>query len=207
VSFLMSLNTNIPRYLIQQQLGERELGIFASMAYLTAVGATVVSALGNAALPRLSTLYAEGQRRRFIQVLAKLTAVIVGMALLGFGVAAAAGEPLIRFVYGPAFAEYAFLLFPVIAWATVGFLAWLLTYAVTAVRQFDIQLPISALSIAVTGAASAMLITRWGVAGAAWGAFAGAAVHVLGNLAVVVYAVRPGHSVGTVRGSAHAVTS
>jgi O-antigen/teichoic acid export membrane protein len=190
VSFLMSLNTNIPRYLVHLQLGERELGIFAAMAYLTAVGATVVSALGQATLPRLATLHIEGRRRSFVQLLGKMAAVIVGIALLGFGAAAAAGEPLIRLVYGAAYAEYAFLLVPVIAWTAVSFLTSILTFAATAVRQFDIQMPISVLAITVTGATSAVLIARWGVAGAAWGALAGTAVHALGNLAVVAYALR-----------------
>ena len=201
VSFLLSLNTNIPRYLLQLHLGERELGIFAAVAYLTAAGATVVSALGHSALPRLAMLHAAGRQRSFVQLLAKMATIIVGVALLGFGVASVAGEQLIRFVYGPAYAEYAFLLLPVIAWAAVSFLTSLLTFAVTAVRQFDIQVPISVLSIVVTGVTSALLITRWGVAGAAWGALAGAAVHALGNLVVVLCAMRSRQSTGAVPSS------
>lgn len=62
VMMLISLNTNLPRYFIEQQLGERELGIFSALAYLMIVGTMVVNALGNSASPRLARHYLEGDR-------------------------------------------------------------------------------------------------------------------------------------------------
>ena len=47
VMMLISLNSNIPRYFIEKYLGERELGLFAALAYLMVAGGMVVSALGE----------------------------------------------------------------------------------------------------------------------------------------------------------------
>ncbi len=54
VMMLISLNANLPRYFIEHYLGQRDLGIFAAMAYLQVVGTTVISALGQSASPRLA---------------------------------------------------------------------------------------------------------------------------------------------------------
>ena len=56
---LISLNTNIPRYFIERSLGERELGIFASMAHFMIAGSMVINALGQSAAPRLAKHYSD----------------------------------------------------------------------------------------------------------------------------------------------------
>ncbi len=62
---LISLNTNIPKYFIEYYLGERQLGIFSSIAYLLVAGNIVVSALAQSASPRLAKYYAEGNSSAF----------------------------------------------------------------------------------------------------------------------------------------------
>ena len=44
VMFLLSLNTNIPRYFVEHHGGNHELGILAALSYLSAAGYQVVSA-------------------------------------------------------------------------------------------------------------------------------------------------------------------
>jgi O-antigen/teichoic acid export membrane protein len=68
VAMLMSFNANVPRYFIEHYLGERELGIFAAMAYLMVVGGTVVGALGQSASPRLAKYYAAGHLYAFKRI-------------------------------------------------------------------------------------------------------------------------------------------
>jgi O-antigen/teichoic acid export membrane protein len=51
VLMLISLNTNLPRYVIEHRLGTRELGAFAAVASFMAAGTTIVNALGQAAHP------------------------------------------------------------------------------------------------------------------------------------------------------------
>ena len=75
VALLLSLRTNIPRYFVELYLGERDLGIFAAMAYVIVAGGTVVRALGQSASPRLARYYAQGNVAAFLKLLAKLLAL------------------------------------------------------------------------------------------------------------------------------------
>src|SRR5208337_449737 len=72
VMMLVSLNANIPRHFIEHCFGERELGIFAALAYFMVAGNTVVSALGQSASPRLARYYGKGDGRAFCLLLIKL---------------------------------------------------------------------------------------------------------------------------------------
>ena len=49
VTMLLSLNGNLPRYLLEHYGGPAQLGMFASMAYLLVALSTVVNALGQSA--------------------------------------------------------------------------------------------------------------------------------------------------------------
>ena len=57
-AMLASLNTNIPRYLLENYFGEGMLGLFTAMAYLLVAGNAVVGALGQSASPRLAKYFA-----------------------------------------------------------------------------------------------------------------------------------------------------
>src|SRR5262245_112734 len=63
VMTLISLTSNIPRYFIQTWLGERELGIFAALTYVTAAGMTLVSAVGNSLTPAMARDFDRGDGR------------------------------------------------------------------------------------------------------------------------------------------------
>ncbi|MCJ8280747.1 MAG: oligosaccharide flippase family protein [Rivularia sp. ALOHA_DT_140] len=71
VRLLVSLNMNIPRYFIEQYLGERELGIFSAIAYLMMVGNIILNALGESASPKLAKYYSAGDYRNFRKLLLK----------------------------------------------------------------------------------------------------------------------------------------
>ena len=82
VMALANLNLNIPRYFIEQYLGERELGIFAAMSYVTVAGMLMATAVGQAVMPRLAKYYAAHKHAEFHNLLLRL--VIIG-AVLGLG--------------------------------------------------------------------------------------------------------------------------
>ena len=66
VLMLASLNTNLPRYVIEHHLGVAELGAFAAVASFVAAGSTIVNALGQSATPRLARFASLHQPREFL---------------------------------------------------------------------------------------------------------------------------------------------
>ena len=104
---LISLNTNIPRYFIERNLGERELGIFAAIAYIMVAGNMVVSALADSASPRLAKYYAAGDGSAFRTLMFKLVgigALLGGAAIL---VTLVAGRQILALLYRPEYAQQA----------------------------------------------------------------------------------------------------
>ena len=72
VTAIGSLDINIPRYFIEHDIGARDLGIFAALAYPLVAGTTVVNALGQSAAPRLARYYADRDYPAFASLLRKM---------------------------------------------------------------------------------------------------------------------------------------
>jgi O-antigen/teichoic acid export membrane protein len=82
-----------------------------------------------------------------------------------------AGRHVLTLLYRPEYATHLAVFIWVIAAAGIGYLASVCGYAMTAARQFMIQVPIYVLSIAVVTVACALLVPDHGLLGAAWAIF------------------------------------
>jgi O-antigen/teichoic acid export membrane protein len=166
VSAIASLNSNIPRYTIERSLTVNELGIFASLAYPVTAATIVANSLGQSALARLSKLFADKRIRDFERLLLKLITCggVVGAALVF--VAACWGSRLLTILYTPEYAKQG-PLFMMLAWvAALNVVASFLMYALTAARQFRVQLPISLLCLLTTFVCSILWVPRLRLLGA-----------------------------------------
>ena len=190
VLMLVTLNTNLPRYAIEQKLGTRELGAFAAVAGFLAGGNTVVNALGQSATPRLARYFAEGDRRGFRRLTIRLAALSAGLGAAGIAGALLLGAPLLRILYRPEFAQYAGLLAVLMAAAAPIYIAGTLGYVITSVRAFDVQLPLFCAVAAACALASWLLVPRFGLMGAPAALGVAACVQVAGELAILARAFR-----------------
>jgi len=166
---LVSLNTNIPRYFIEQFFGEVALGVFAAMAYLVAAGGMVISAVGQAASPRLANYFAMGNKRAFWGLLTKT--LLIGLALGGTGMLMAIyfGREILTLLYGDAFAQNLDTFIWMMMAATISYLASFLGYGMTAKRIFKAQVWIFSAVIAVNTLGCFLLVSEYGITGAVWG--------------------------------------
>jgi O-antigen/teichoic acid export membrane protein len=189
VMLLISLNTNVPRYFIEHYLGERELGIFAAIAYLMVAGSMVVNALGQSASPRLAKHYASGEARAFRHLLGKLIAISGLLGVAGVALVVLAGESLLTMIYRPEYASHTDVFLLLMVAAGLGFIASFLGYAMTAARYFKVQAPLFAVVTAVSVLACLWLVPLYGLRGAAMALVLAAAVQLLGSLAITIYAI------------------
>jgi O-antigen/teichoic acid export membrane protein len=164
---LISLNTNIPRYFIQRSLGTYQLGVFAAVTYLLVAGTTVVSALGQSATPRLAGFATRGELPAFVRLVWRLLAVVSLVGLAGIVLAVVAGPSVLRLVYRSEYVTAAGVLVVSCVAATASFLASILGYALTAIRSYKAQAPLSAAVVGCTAVACWGLIPRYGLMGAA----------------------------------------
>jgi O-antigen/teichoic acid export membrane protein len=178
-SALTSLSANLPLYAVHELLGTREAGIFAALAYVGLAATTVISAVGQAVLPGLSRLYANGDRAGLLWLLGRLVGGAAVAGALAVGAVVALGRPALALVYGAPYMEHATLLAWLVAATGIGAVAWFLDAAVSAARRFGDQLRTGFLVLAVVAAAALLLVPRFGLAGAAWTAVLASVAQVL----------------------------
>lgn len=178
VMMLISLSANIPRYFVDHDLGDKQLGVFGALAYVLVAGTTVTDALGQAVSPRLSRYYAAGDLAAFRALLTKLLGVGAALGLMGVAVAIVAGHTLLTLLYRPDYARHADALVWLLVASGVGYLTSFLGYAITAARRFKAQVPISVVVVVTMVVGSALVIPAHGLIGAAWVALLGAAIQL-----------------------------
>lgn len=189
VMMLISLNSNIPRYFIESYLGERELGIFAALAYLMVAGNIVISALGLSASPRLAKYYAAGNSTAFRTLAIKLVGMGAAIGVVAVLVALVAGRELLTIVYRPEYAQHKDLFVLVMVAAAIGYVASFLGYGMTAARYFLIQIPLFTAVTGTSAIASLWLIPSLGLQGAALALILAAIVQTVFSLGVIFHAL------------------
>jgi O-antigen/teichoic acid export membrane protein len=194
---LLSLNTNIPRYFIEHYLSERDLGIFAAMAYLLVAGTTVVSALGQSASPRLAQYYAACNYKAFRVLLLKL--LNVGALIGGFGILVVliAGPQILTLVYRREYADQTDVFLLLMVAAGIGYIASFLGYGMTAARYFKIQAPIFFGVCLTTTIGCLLLIPGKRLVGAALAMVISTSLQMIVSLLVVRHAIRSDAERGT----------
>ena len=187
---LVSLNVNVPRYLIASSLSERELGIFAAMAYVIAGAGTIIEALGQAATPRLAKYYAARDLKSFRRLVLRLVGLGVLIGASGLAVAVLGGGRLLAILYSRDYAARADVFCWVMAVTPVTFAAGFLGSALTAARYFGVQIPLLFATTSVTALMCISFIPRYGLKGAPIALLISALVQCAGMSCILVHACR-----------------
>lgn len=180
-----SLTVNIPRYILQRDLGLADQGIFASLAYLIVAINLIVLALTQSAITRLSTMFAAGDLKQFQLLLTKLSMLGVVVALAGVPLALLVGRRLLTLIYRPEYGEHAGLLAMFVGTASLSMIGSFLFCGASAARAFRIQVPVYFLAMLVASLGSATLVPHYGMPGAGIALLLSAATIVLAGLLVM----------------------
>ncbi|HEY7335880.1 MAG TPA: oligosaccharide flippase family protein [Bryobacteraceae bacterium] len=178
VSFLVSANWNVSRYFLERSHGEQALGLFAVIAYFPAAATLVVDALGQSVVPRLAKYYAES-RPRYRSLVLRLIALVATAGFSGALASAFFGAPVLRFLYGPVYAQHVDVLVTMMIAGACMYVCSIFGVSLTAAGCLKPQVPIYAAVTAVTAIGSAVLVGPYGLKGAAWTVLAGNVVWVV----------------------------
>jgi O-antigen/teichoic acid export membrane protein len=163
---LGSLQQNVPRFFLAHFGGDAALGVFAAASQLTASGDVVVGAAGAAVGPRLAVLRASGEARAFRRLTRKLVVSGAFLGVAGVVLSAVAGRWILELLYRREFGSGAPILVGLSAAAGIGFVASLLGYSLTAARVLTVQPALLAIALTTLVAGCAVLVPRYGGAGA-----------------------------------------
>jgi len=165
---LTALNVSVPRYYIESHLGEGALGIFAALAYCLMAGQTLLSAMSQTLLPRLSALRAVGDFTAYRRLLSKSLLIVSLLGAACVVAAAVFGEPVLRLIYGPPYAARMDLFLWLTLGMAISFPIWLVDAAISSARRFRVQFPITAISLACSALACHFWVPHYQLVGAAW---------------------------------------
>lgn len=187
VAMIGAYATNAPRYFVEHHGGERELGLFSAIANLMLVGSTLMTALGQAMLPRLSHAFLARDREALERLTRMLVGVAIALGLAGLAVALVAGKPVLGLVYTSEYAAHADLLVVVMLTGLAANVAASFGVIVTAAGDYRRQVGLQLVNLAVVAAVAWWLVPSRGALGAAWALCAANTVtaFTFGALAIV----------------------
>jgi O-antigen/teichoic acid export membrane protein len=167
VMLLINLRNTIPRTFLEKSFGEDQLGIFSALSYLVIAGSTVILALSQSSIARLSRYYAAGRREIFRTTILKLLGLGVLIGLGGILIAGLAGGPLLTLLYAQEYADHTDLFVVIMIGGAVLYLGSLLGAPVSAMREFRVQLWVYLVNLFLLVGLSAWIIPTRGMMGAA----------------------------------------
>jgi O-antigen/teichoic acid export membrane protein len=182
---LIALNGNLPRYFLAREFTVREVGIFAALGYIAIAANTIVVAMGQAAIPSLARAYACRMFRAFLVNAIPLVAISLAIGIFGLFASVLAGQGLLSLLYGREFAAEAGTFCWLMLGGALGCLASATGYMLSSARCFQPQLPIMAVSLAVTAAGCYIFVPTGGLDSAAKAQAAGFGVQFLLSAAVL----------------------
>lgn len=167
VTMMVSVSSNIPRYLISQMRGVRELGIFSALGYILLAGGLIVNALGQSATPRLALYSSQGKSREFWSLANRLILVGISLGISGVLAALVVGRQLVTILYGREYAQNTGLFLWLMIAAAFSYTSSFAGYSLTAARHFRVQMPFFSFITILTFAACFAMVRAEGATGAA----------------------------------------
>jgi len=140
---------NFPRLAIEKFLGLDELAIFGSLLYFKALAGQVISAIGQATAPNLSSFFKKGMLAQFKKMTVKLIFSGFLVGLIGVVLVYFFGDWLLKIVYSAEFANYKNVLILILIGASISFSYIFIGTALTCMRKQWIKLPISLVGLAL----------------------------------------------------------
>lgn len=189
VLMLGSLNTNVPRIIIEKYLGEEALGYFAAIAYIMVAGNTFINAVGQAAVPRLAKMY-KNKDDTFSMLLIRLVSLGFIVGTLGVIAAWLFGENALKIMYDGTYSEYNFILILVMVASIFEFSSSYLGHGLTSMRIFKVQPLIGLISLIVAIVSSIIFISQFQLVGAGITLIITSIVRFVLNLAVVIIYIK-----------------
>lgn len=184
LSWLVALQTSVPRYLIQQDVGEAALGVYSAIASLFVGLELAVVSFNQAAVPQMACYAAQRESVALARLVRQLTIFGVGLGCLFVVAALCWGPMLLGRLFGSTYAAHA----DVLAILTIGFAIRTATMptgmTLRAINAFWPLVAVQFSAVIAVVAACLVLMPRFGLAGCAAACVVGYAFDSLGRVAL-----------------------
>ncbi|WP_271402370.1 oligosaccharide flippase family protein [Salinicoccus roseus] len=193
VGLLSSLNTNIPRYILEHYHSVEILGIYATIMYFAAIALNIVITINQSLIADFAKAAARSLaafRRAFLKLMGLyLITLIIGNVILILY-----GNDILVFVYGEQFEGYQKEMLLLGMFISLIVVEKTLEMALNIFNFYNIQLVLQGFNFVFSVLLSVLLIIPFGITGAFTVAILSALLVVFGQVAALLYARK--HRIG-----------
>lgn len=192
-ALLVSLAYYVPRYFLNATAGDAALGVFGALSYLGLVVQMLGHAVADSLLPGLTQRHrAQPASRAYLAAMHRLYWMLLSAGTLGVLLLLLLGDVLLGWILGEAFVGMAPLAALLLAAGALMAITSCQLHGMVALGLHSAQLVTALLAFSALLGAAALLIPRWGMAGAAVSDLIYAAVSVLLAETLLQWKVRKG---------------
>lgn len=177
-SFLLTLLSSLPRLFMERWHGEDVLGVFGSIATITALVPQLANFIFAPLIPMFAERWKAGNMRGFKRLFAVSTAAVAVIGVAALAAGALLGEWGLCLIFGASIQPYSYLLCPVIGTAILTAYLWLLGTVLTVLEDYGGLALLSLVSVVGTLAASVCLIPESAFWGTIWATAIGLSIEL-----------------------------
>jgi O-antigen/teichoic acid export membrane protein len=186
---LVSLNSNLPRYLVDKLLTSEDLGIYIGISYFMVGAATVTVAIKQAVISRLAK-YWHTNRQLFYKFIFQLNALVFIVGGSSIFITFIFGDEILNLIYGKAFEGNRVLIALMFSAASFMAIYSFFNASLTIIRALKIQALISLISILFSFGFGYYLIPKMGLIGAGITVNIASMVFALGSVIAFIYVIK-----------------
>jgi len=176
---IVSLNTNVSKYLVQNYLGTDMQGIYSTIAYCLVLGNFVNSAIGQSFSPRMSKYYADKNKKAFVKLFSNYLLVNIILGLLLYILSLLGGYYFLKVMFSELIASYSDLFSLIMFSGIFLYAASALGYTLTSMRLFKIQPFINGIVLLINILCCYFFLNKYGIYGAVYSSIIGFSVQSL----------------------------
>lgn len=166
-SALGSLNTGIPRILLEKFFGQYTLGIFSTIAYILVIGSLFANSISQVFLPKLRRLFKEKNKKEFEMLTKKMVSIGVLMGLIALLTSITIGKFSLSLIFGSEYGANNIILI-ILSLGLLFILSGVfLGTSIIATGNYNVNYKISVLSLVSVLLFSFILIPKYSLLGAA----------------------------------------
>lgn len=168
VQLLNSYNVLIPRYLIENKLSISAIGIFAAISYLLTIVDLFMNAISQNFIINIKNKI---KNNKLLELKRFITINVISISLVFGGIivtlSALFGNQIIFLIYGEGYANKSYILVVISFSIIFTFQSWMYDTTLMALENYKVQLIAPLFTLAVSIIASYLLISNYGLLGAA----------------------------------------
>lgn len=190
VSLINSLNTNIPRYILEYTSGINEVGIYSALSYILIASGMIITPVSLLIAPRLATAYNKRKVSQILKINLLVICFSISVFLFIILCVLLQGETILRILYGNEYSQYNHI-FTIINFSI--FFTSLTTFFnlnIVAARVFKVQPIINFIVTIITLLTSFYFINNNGLLGAAYVLLISKGSQAILSFSLMIYTIK-----------------